>query len=48
MPRAAAVSLVCVRRLGRIIALNARDANAIYIKKRAEASPFFSENVFAL
>jgi hypothetical protein len=43
MPRAAAVSLVCVRCLGRIIALKARDANGIYIKKRAEASPFFAK-----
>jgi hypothetical protein len=42
MPCAAAVLLVGVLCLGEIIALNPRDANAIYIKKRAEASPFFS------
>jgi hypothetical protein len=41
MPRAAAVSLVRVLCLGEIIALEPRDANEIYIKKRAEASPFF-------
>jgi hypothetical protein len=41
MPRAAAVSLVGVLCLGRIIALTPRDGKRIYIKKRAEASPFF-------
>jgi hypothetical protein len=42
MPRAAAVSLVGVLCLGRIIALKSRDGSGIYIKKRAEASPIFS------
>jgi hypothetical protein len=42
MPRAAAVSLMGVLCLGRIIALTPRDGNGIYIKKRAEASPFFT------
>jgi hypothetical protein len=41
MPCAAAVSLVGVLCLGKIIALMPRDADQIYIKKRAEASPFF-------
>jgi len=40
MPRAAAVSLVGDLCLGKTIALTPRDANEIYIKKRAEASPF--------
>jgi hypothetical protein len=42
MPRAAAVSLVRVFRRGEIIALKPRDAEQIYIKKRAAASPFFA------
>jgi len=42
MPRAAAVSLVGVPCLGEIIARMPRAADQIYIKKRAEASPFFS------
>jgi hypothetical protein len=42
MPRAVAVSLVGVLCLGRIIALMPRGGSGIYIKKRAEASPFFS------
>jgi hypothetical protein len=48
MPCAAAVSLVGVLCLGEIIALMPRDADQIYIKKRAEASPFFSRKLFSL
>jgi hypothetical protein len=48
MPRAVAVSLVRVLFLGEIIALMPRDANEIYIKKRADASPFFAHEKISL
>jgi hypothetical protein len=48
MPRAAAVSLVRVLCLGEIIALKPRDTNEIYIKKRADASPFFAREKISL
>jgi len=32
----------------KIVALKPRDASGIYIKKRAEASPFFAQKKFSL